>query len=417
MIKRFFIGTEEKLSQKTYFWTIISGLAYSSSTYIMFLVCSLFLGAYWAGIFSIAMSISQQLVTVGYFNTRTYQVSDIKEQFTFSDYFMSKVLTSFLMLVMFVIWILHSGYSSDKVIAAFVLTLFRVGEVFADVCQGLYQQKGRYDITGRCVFVETVIFLAAFSISVIVTRDLLFSLGILAISYIFSFVFIERKLLGHFSTLKLKFNFAKQKELIMECFPLFLNSFLLVYINNASKYAVDKYISSEQLARFNTIFMVAFVINLLAGFLLKPIVTVMAVNYGNGEWNSFFQRILKQLFYIAGITVVCIGGAYVLGIPVLSLVSGYDLEGYRTILCLVLIGGSLNAVYQIFQSAIIIMRKQSACFWGTVVAAGITMIFVPMLTRHFGVMGATVGYVSSMLLLSMIYALMVWFYYRKENRK
>ena len=55
--------------------------------------------AYEGGVYSIALAIGQQLVTIGYFNVKTYQASDIKEKFTFSDYLVNRFVTTFLMLL------------------------------------------------------------------------------------------------------------------------------------------------------------------------------------------------------------------------------------------------------------------------------------------------------------------------------
>lgn len=413
MIEKFFMGNTDNLSKKVYFWTVLSGTFYSASTYILFLICSWFLGGYWAGVFSIVMSMGQQLVTIGYFNTRTFQVSDVKEQFEFSDYFVSKLVTSAIMLIVCFVWCVAGGFEKEKAIALFFMTLFKIGEAFADVCQGLYQQKGRYDISGRCVFWETVGCVFCFALTIIITRNLMLGVLALALSYIIMVFVFEKKLVNHFSDLKIKFNFVKQKSLFIECLPLFINSFLLVYINNSAKYALDRYESPEKLANFNAIFMVAFVVNLMAGFILKPIISVIANYYANNEWDKIKKIMVRQICFISLITIVGIVGAYLLGIPVLSLVSGLDLSSYKMILCVVIFGGAFNAIYQLFSYVIIVFRKQYACFWGSVVAAIIVTVAVFGLTSQFGVWGATIGYVFSMALLAGIYFVMTLYFMKK----
>lgn len=413
MIEKLFIGNTTNLSKKVYFWTVLSGTFYSASTYILFLICSWFLGGYWAGVFSIVMSIGQQLVTIGYFNTRTFQVSDVKGQFEFSDYFVSKLITSAIMLAACFIWCFAGGFTKEKTIAVFFMTIFKIGEAIADVCQGLYQQKGRYDISGRCVFWETLGCVLCFALTIIVSRNLILGLFVLAFSYILLVFVFEKKLVDYFADLKIKFVFAKQKSLFIECLPLFVNSFLLVYINNSSKYALDRYESPEKLANFNAIFMVAFVVNLLAGFILKPIISVIANHYANNEWGKIKKIIIRQISFIIVITLICIMGAYLLGIPVLSMVSGLDLSSYRMILCIVIFGGAFNAIYQLFSYVIIIFRKQYACFWGSVIAAVIVTVAVFGLVSQFGVWGATIGYVFSMMLLAGIYFIMTLYFMKK----
>ncbi len=415
MIKQFFIGNGENLTKKTYLWTILSGLVYSGSSYVMFLVCSQVLGATQAGVYSIAVSIGQQLVTIGYFNMRTFQVSDVREQFSFADYLTSRVFTSLIMLVVGILWIVWGGYGREKAAAIFLLLLFKIGESMADVFQGLYQQKDRYDISCRTVFYETLLFLAAFIIAAVVTRSLLPTLAALAATYLLSLVIIDGQLVRVFSSFRMRLNLEKQKKLLVACLPLFINSFLLMYINNAAKYAIDTYETADDLAKFNALFMVAYVITLFASFVLKPLITSLSLHYAEENYSAFFRIIWQQMLWIFLITVICEIGAYLLGVPVLSWISGLDLSGCRELLCLMLAGGALNAVYQVFQYTIIIMRKQYACLAGCIGAALVTLICVPRMVSSMGIWGGAAGYLLSMAVLSGIYFVMVVYYYKRRK--
>lgn len=416
-INRIFIREREVPLRKTYFWTVLSGLTYSASTFFMLLVTTNLLGAYQGGIFSIAVTISQQLVTVGYFNVRTFQVSDVKGQFRFSDYFTARVLTTLLMFLAGLAWMITGGYSGEKLLAISLLILFRMGESVADVLEGLYQQKGRMDVVGRCVFWETLLSMAVFVCVMMITGNLLWSLAGLTFSYILLLAVIDGRVVTFFGKVELRWDWQKLRGIFMECLPLFVNSFILIYINNAAKYAIDAHQSEEALAVFNVIYMPAFVINLLAGFLLKPILNSLAVRYHTGDGKGFLDALRRQAACIGAITALCIGGAYVLGIPVLSFLYGLDLQEYRISLCILLLGGGFSALYQMFQNAIVIMRHQYACLAGCMVTAAVAIALIPRLVRMGGLEGACRGYLFLMILLSGIYLVMTVLYYRKNNQE
>lgn len=417
IIERIFIKDKEAVMKKTYFWTVMSGLMYSASTFLMLLVTTNLMGAYAGGVFSIALTIGQQLVTVGYFNVRTFQVSDVKGQFGFRDYFTSRILTTAIMFAAGVVWIIAGGYTGEKFLAILLMLLFKMGESLADVMEGLYQQKGRMDVVGRCVFWETFLSVGVFVVTMFFTRNLLWSLMGLTLSYIVLLVVIDGNVVRGFGKISLHWNRARQRGIFFECLPLFVNSFLLMYINNASKYAIDARQSEEALAVFNVIYMPAFVINLLAGFLLKPILNSLAVRYHTGDRKGFSDALKKQACYIAVITAVCIGGAYVLGIPVLSFLYGLDLKEYRLSLCILLLGGGFSAMYQMFQNAIVIMRHQYACLAGCAVTALAAVVLIPFLVKVAGIGGACAGYLFLMALLSGIYFVMTLVFFHKKNSK
>ncbi|MCH1982178.1 hypothetical protein MCG98_06315 [Ruminococcus sp. OA3] len=416
MITRIFMPPDGGTMKKTYFWTVLAGMLYAGSSFVMSLGVSNILGAAAAGIFAIAMSIGNQLVTIGYYNMRTFQVSDVLEKYSFGDYCVSRLITTAAMAAAGVIWISAGGYRGEKMAAIALMIGFKMCESVSDLLEGRYQQKNRYDVSCRAVFVKTALYLAGFAAVMLVTRNLLLSVAALGIVYLISVVVIDGTLISAFGGLKLHFSWEKQKSLMISCLPLFVNSFLTAYVIHASKYAIDRYYSNEYLGMFNTLYMMAFVVNLFSGFVLKPLITPLSVKYNDGDYRAFSGIIRRQLLIIGGITFICVAGAYVLGIPVMSWLSGIDLDGHRTALCIILAGGAFTAVYQLLQYAIVIMRQQFACLLGCAVTAGLTFVFTPVLVKRYAIMGGAVSYLCSMALMSLAFLVIFIYYLMKESR-
>jgi len=417
MISRIFMPKGGDTTHKTYLWTIVAGTTYAGSSFIMSMVASKMVGAYAAGIFAIAMSIGNQLVTVGYYNIRAYQVSDVLEKYTFSDYCAARILTIAAMLAAGGIWIAAGGYSGVKVTAISLMILFKAGEALSDLFEGRYQQKERYDVACRGVFFKTMVFLLGFIITMAVTRNLLLSMGVLAGAYLLTLFIVDGSLVKHFGGFRPVFHWRKQLGLLLACMPLFVNSFLTTYVLNASKYAIDAYYSEEFLGMFNILYMMAFVINLFASFGLKPMISTLSVRYAKGDRKGFIAIIRQQFLVIVGITLVCIGGAYCLGVPVLSWLSGIDLSAYRLALCIMLLGGGFNALFQLLQYGIVIMRHQYSTLAGCALTALFTALVTPMLTKQYAVNGAAAGYLCSMAMMALIFLIFFIYYLEKERRE
>lgn len=413
-VRRFFLGNREKCPpSSTYFWTVLSGTTYSASTFLMFWLLSRVCGPYEAGVFTIVMAAGQQLLTIGYFNVRTYQVSDVTERFSFSQYFSFRLATCGVMALAGVLWSFLSGYRGEKLAAFLWILLFKAAEAVADVMEGLYQQKDRYDVTGKCIFYETVLFLAAFAAHLLLFRDLVGALAFLCLVYIASLLAIDRNLVGAFARLRPVWDTAALRRLFWDCLPLFINSFLTVYLNSAAKYAMDASQGEELLSYFNMIYMPAFVMNLLAGFLFKPLLTRLSVMYHQGEKAALLRLIGRQAALLFGFAALGLAGAWLLGIPVLSWFYHTDLSAYRKELCIVVAGGVFSAVYLVFQFLIIVMRHQYACLAGCVITSAAAAIAVPRWTKAYGITGAAWGYALMMVLLSAIYLLMAGYYLKK----
>lgn len=415
--KLFLFENREHKTGSVYFWTVLSGGLYSASTFIMFWAVSRLCGVAQAGIFTLAMSVGQQLVSIGYFNVRTFQASDIKEKYSFSQYLLFRIFTSAIMTVIGLIWIGAGDFTTERAVLIGIMILFRVGEAFADVMEGMYQQKERYDVTGKCVFVETALFLSAFLIALAATGNVIFAVGVMTLVYLLSLLIIDCNLVGAFVKVKLKLELSSIKRLFFACLPLFLNSFLLLYVNNSPKYAMDTYQGAEVLGTFNILYMPAFVINLLGGFLVKPCITSLSIRYHEGEKTSFLKTICRQSLCIMGLTLVCVSAAWVFGIPVLQFLYGVELEKYRIPLCIMIFGGAFSALYLLLQYAIVIMRHQYACLAGCVATGVAAAVLMPPLVKEYATWGAALGYLILMVLLFVIYLGVTLFYLKKDWRK
>lgn len=131
---------------------------------------------------------------------------------------------------------------------------------------------------------------------------------------------------------KIQFRWEQQRRLFKECFPLFLGSFLLIFIMNVSKNGINSYLSDEVQACYSIIFMPSSVINMFSMFVCVPLYGHVAVAWHQKDRGRFLKLMRNMLLYIFALTAVVLLGGYLLGIPVLSWISGLDLREYKSAL-------------------------------------------------------------------------------------
>ena len=95
---------------------------------------------------------------------------------------------------------------------------------------------------------------------------------------------------------------------------------------------------------------------------------------------------------IAGFTLICEVGAYILGIPVLSWLYGVNLKDYKMTLLLLLLCGGVNAVNIIFYYVLAIMRKQKYMTILYLIVCGVALIIMDPITGRLGLNGAALGF-------------------------
>lgn len=151
---------------------------------------------------------------------------------------------------------------------------------------------------------------------------------------------------------------------------------------------------------YNILFMPASVMTLVI-IVFRPLFTTMA----NYKLQNQIKKIIKIIATIIAcillVTVLCIGCAWVLGIPVLSIVygTGEALYSYKMVLIIILIGGMFNSIAYVLDDTITIFRTHKYLMVSYIV----TWIFAKMMTTifitNYGLLGASLSYCFSMAIL------------------
>lgn len=204
-----------------------------------------------------------------------------------------------------------------------------------------------------------------------------------------------------------KFIFNKQElvKLFISCFPLFIGSFLSLYIYNVPKYTIDHYLTENYQTFYNILFMPTFAINLISEFIFKPLLTDIAIWWNKDNVKKFVGYIIKLFAGITIITFFVLGGGYFFGNAILSFVYGVDLMKYKLELILLLIGGGFGAGVYLLFNVLTAMRLQLSLLIGYTVTALFITGLCPVMVRKYSLMGASITCLLSTILLFVIFSI------------
>lgn len=391
-----FLMSEDNIKRDSYLWNMAGSMLMAFQSVIMLMILTRTLGLVEAGIFTIAYANANLFLTIGKYGMRYFQVSDVKNQFTFAEYRVSRVVTSLGMLGVSAAYTLYAsvsnGYTMEKTQVIIWMCLFKVVDGIEDVYNGLYQRKNRLDVASKMLTLRMIFTIAVFGLGLIIVRDLLLALIIATIFTTILLILFIRWTYGGFSIGKERIEKKNIFLLLKVCFPLFAGSFLSFYIGNAPKYAIDAILTDELQACYGFIAMPVFVIGLLNNFIFNPMLFRMSMLWNEKKVKEFVYRIVMQTGVVAIITIVCMLGAWLLGIPVLSWMYNTDLTPYKTELLILLLGGGFLGLSGLLNAVITIIRYQKSLMWGYVVMAALAYIFSDRIVRHYEMMGAAILY-------------------------
>ncbi|MFI3069288.1 lipopolysaccharide biosynthesis protein [Streptococcus suis] len=389
--------------RRNFIWNMLGTFSSAAVSIVLLLIVSRLTNAQISDTFSIAFTLSQQFVVIAYYGVRNFQSTDTKETYSFYSYLLARIFTVAAMLVVMLLYSMLFSISGEKFLILLFMTLYRSCEAFSDVFQGLFQQHQRSDLAGKVLFFRSVMSLITFSVSIYITNSLLQSTIILFVVNLILFFIYDLK----FYKKKFKmidrnlFLFWRDSIQITKfCTIIFLSNFLINSIFNDPKLVIDKLIDSQQLIPgtqrdFNILFMPTFVLNLLLIF-LRPLITELSIHFQKNETSEYSKKV-KLIFYslvISSFIVLLVG--YFLGIPVLSLIFGINLQNYSIEFFILLFGGVLNLFAILVDYLLTIQRKQNYLLFATLLTFFISKLIVSPLIQNFAILGASISFTISM---------------------
>lgn len=404
---RSFLLNDTNIKKNSYVWNMVGSMMMAFQSVIMLMVITRTLGIVDAGIFTIAFANANLFLTLGKYGMRYFLVSDVKKQFSFSNYVNTRIITCIAMMLVSVGYIIYAAktnsYSNIKTQVCVWMCVFKVVDAVEDVYHGEFQRNNRLDIAARAMSLRMIITIITFLLAACLLRNLLYATIISTIVTTVVFVLITRCIMRDQTDKEVKLEMKNVWTLLRLNLPLCASAFLSFYIGNAPKYAIDRMLTDEVQACYGFVAMPVFVIGLLNNFIFNPMLFHLSVMWEERKIKSFVMKIVKQGVIIVGITVVCIAGAYVLGVPVLSILYNTDLAGYKTELLILLLGGGFLGLSGLLNAVITIIRFQNCLMWGYAMVALAALLSSNQVVQNYGVMGAAVLYAVLMAILCVVF--------------
>ena len=398
LLSRLIIGKKSKNPEKRdIIWNMAGSFLYAFASMVLSIAVVQIAGEDAGGIFTFAFTtFGQHMFMMAYFGIRPFQITDTGGNYSFGDYLGLRLLTCGAAVLTGMGYVFLNGYSFEKAAVVFLMVVYKVIDALADAYEAEFQRGGRLYLTGKSNAFRTILSVGVFLASLAYTKDLaaasLWAVGAQAAGFLVFDVLVIREL----PNVEWRSAKGKKQELFAETILLFCSAVLDFYIFSASKYAIEGCMADRDMAVFGAIFMPTSIINLVAGFVIRPYLTKMSFTWEMGRTRRFLKIQKRIALIIAALTVLAVGGAWILGIPVLSLLYPNlrtGLSQCRPALVLIIFGGALNAYMNLFYYSLVIMKKQKYIFGVYGLVSLMAVLVSTPFVRWGGIFGGALAYV------------------------
>lgn len=395
------------MKKKQFIWNMLGSGIYSLATVIFVMLAKRLVGEEAGAKFYMAFTTGQMLLTIGYFEIRPFQVTDVKQQYKAKEYFGFRVISSAAMLacavVVGIVYVVNGKADAAGFMLIITMCILKMFDGIADVFEGELQRNDRIDISGMSMAFRTMAIMAVFSIIAWVTRNIYAASAAAAVTGLAGTAVVAVVWSRWFEPLSVSFDREKMKSLFRSTILLFIGSAMCMWLWNGTKYVVEWTLTDRDTLAYGIVFMPTMVINLGSSFVFKPMLTTLARHYEQGEYKAFAKLVAVLVATAVGITVVTLGAGAWLGIPVLSWLYDIELAPYKSVMLVLIAAGGFNAVSILFYYALTVMRLQKEIFAGYTITFVVSIIFPIVMVKAMGIAGAGTSYLIVMMLLTVLF--------------
>lgn len=399
------LKNSKSILRSGYLWNTAAASVTAGQSAVIMIFITHMLGIENAGIFGIAYAFALLFSTYSKYGIRNFQVTDVKEQYTYGEYAVCRaisILSAFIVIIVYLAIQFTSGrYSLYKALIIMFVSIWKQTDSIEDVIYGMYQQQGRFDVASKCFFLRQFFSTVLFCVLVMMRIDLLVDCIVVAAASLLFMIYLVISTRELFQV-NHSFTIRRSLRVLMECVTLCISGTVSNYVCNAPKYVIDRCMDDVNQAYFGYIMMPAYVIVMFSGFFFTPLLKDI------GEM-VFYRKILelkrcfiRQFCIVLLLTSGVALAAFFVGIPLLSVIYGVELEGFKGEMLLLVLGAGIYALLVFISALLTAMRRQNSI--ALVYSGGAVLFYVlgEWLVNKLGMLGVSIAYLGMNILLVLI---------------
>lgn len=367
--------------KKDYLWNSLGSLLQSAISPVLLIIITRLNGIDDSGLFSFAISLSVVFWAVSLWGGRTYQVSDVKREFSSGGYVAVRFIASLIVAISAVVFCVLNGYNATKTGLIMILVTFKILESIADSLYGVLQIHHKLYVAGISLTMKAMLGFAAFMAVDIVTKNVIYgTLAILLVNvliiFLYDILWVRRVEVINVSKKLCKEYIAQAVAIMKHTSAVFVVMFLTMFSLNIPRYFLDKS-HPDQIGYFGIMAMPITLLGLFISFIIQPNVVNLSELLVKRKLKEFAQVVSKINHITFGIGVLSVVLSYLVGVWVLNTIFGININNFQLDLTIMVIGAAANAFVSIYVNLLIIMRRFKGQFY-TLLLTDILAVVVSM---------------------------------------
>lgn len=342
-----------------------------------------------SGILQLAISVTNIFYTAATYVPRTFQISDLRGEYSSGEYVGMRLVSSALSLLLCIVYAFASGYRGKVLVCIAVYMLFKLTEAVSDVYRAYAQIHYRMDLEFVSYAVRGILSLSTFLAVMKLTGDILLAVAAMALPAAAAVVLVDLPAAKRFVSVRPVFLRKKLLQAAKACLPVTAASFLSTAYATLPRQSLLKLSGAEALGAYASVATPVVIIQLLATSVFNPMLMRFTELYRDQNRKGMRRFFLGTAAGLLGCAAAAFAGAALLGEPVYVLLYGETIRPYCGLMYAVILSAVMYAACWLLNNVLVIMRKHRARILSAVAGLAVIVLCGRPLILRFGMNGVS----------------------------
>lgn len=367
-------------------WNTVGSVFYQGCLWLMtVLVVRLSSDYQNSGCLAFAMSVGNIYTALGTYTVRTFQVADVDDKYSASNYIGFRLITVFGALAICGTYGLAVSPSIATLHAVLSFLVFKADEAFVNVLYGCDQKSMRLDYVGKSQIIRGILVVSLFTLGMQLTHSLVFSIALLTCGCFFVTLFFDvRRTSGLVGSLVPKIDKARTAQLLRTLLPTVIGNVVAGLVTSLARQYFGIAYGEEALGIYASVATPCVIIQVLAQNLYTPMLGPIAELKSTGDEHGAHRKSIELLVVVIGIALLLSAPLVTFSKPILGSLYGESILPYVGVLPpALLVTTGIASLFVITDLLIVFGKMKQTLTINLVALAVLAITLVPFISRWY----------------------------------
>ena len=367
-------------------WNTVGSVFYQGCLWLMTVLAVRLSNDYQnSGCLAFAMSIGNIYAALGTYTIRTYQVSDIRNEYSASNYVGFRLITVISALLFCGTYGLIISPSAATLCTVLSFLLFKADEAFVNVLYGCDQKGMRLDYVGQSQIIRGLLVVSLFTLGMGLTHSLVFSIALFTCGCLLVTIFFDlRRTARLVDSLIPRIDKVRTARLLRTLLPTVVGNVVAGLVASLARQYFGIAYGEEALGIYASVATPCVIIQVLAQNLYTPMLGPIAKLKSGGDERGARRKSIELLIMVIGIAMLLSAPLIVFSKPILGFLYGETILPYVDVLPpALLVTAGIASLYVITDLLIVYGKLRQTLTINLVALATMAITLIPFISRWY----------------------------------